>query len=524
MSTTAAGIAVSRTLYRLLEAWLQQGDVVAHTLFAGYHPNFRYRIYPQTDTANFLDLDGELLSFQSNGKRQHNEADGSWTQAGRQSARPGRVARSLIPEDMLEIFRDTDFEAFANRVKAHAAQQVGSFRLFNGEAIRTLYLGDNAEIGSGSLDKSCMRYAKNQPFFDLYCQNPDHIEMLALINKAGKLIGRSLIWTTEEEGRVMDRVYGSDATVRAFRDWAVKDGIPYRSHNGAEYPQYFTFPQGKRDVTLTVRVPNWRHDLYPYCDTFLYLHEATGVLSNKATPGSYNYTLQQTDGGPRLRRPCRTCGVMLDQYGWQNEGQCYTCWLRVHCRRCEHAFDAEELADTGYCAECMEAMTCVECKRFMTDALYADGFCYDCAMNHQCLLCGYVGKDVETKPNRMDQRCQSCGPRLTRMPNAITVSARTGSTWHAPVVDWRAINDAAAAEQLRQTARAAGAWNEIQDFNYVQQVNPNHPAAQLFNAVIEPVDRFGAQEPMPFVDDEEEEENWEGIDWEDMDEVEDLPF
>lgn len=125
-----------------------------------------------------------------------------------------------------------------------------------GEDIKTWYHEDKYEPRSGTLSNSCMRYDRCQDYFNIYINNG--VEMLILKNEQGKLIGRALLWETNE-GKYMDRIYGKDHIQILFKKWATDNGYDLRFDLGSK-------------VTKSVNVN--LQDKFPYMDTFKFMFNA----------------------------------------------------------------------------------------------------------------------------------------------------------------------------------------------------------------------------------------------------------
>lgn len=125
-----------------------------------------------------------------------------------------------------------------------------------GEDIKTWYHEDKYEPRSGTLSNSCMRYDRCQDYFNIYINNG--VEMLILKNEQEKLIGRALLWETNE-GKYMDRVYGKDHIQILFKKWATDNGYDLRFDLCSK-------------VTKSVKVN--LQDNFPYMDTFKFMFNA----------------------------------------------------------------------------------------------------------------------------------------------------------------------------------------------------------------------------------------------------------
>lgn len=452
VKTLDSGLMVSTNVWPLLTRWLKQRDPVASVLVYGqvldrYSYMGDLAVVDHDDwPGNYLDLEEEFFTYTPTGKRLSVADDGRWLPEGRQKIKPAKFVRAMLNATGRAAITDVDLEQFANRVKAAAADRHGAFSIVAGEEIRRWYHADHYADGGGNLFKSCMRYAECQPYFDLYVANPDKVQMLAFINGAQKLLGRALLWRTEEAGEVMDRVYGTDATVEMFRQWAREHGTPYKTVNGVDRPLLFTFPQGQREQRLSVALATWKLDRFPFCDTFHILTE-DGVLRNSANRvAAYYYTLRDTHGGPRLRVACRTCQVLVDPHDWMEDGECYACWIARHCQICRR--DLAARADpnnpiTNYCPECQARMTCASCGNWHAEGNYLSDLCHVCATrDFTCAECGTIHRSVGAGDDGV-KRCKACEHRRaerkkrdaffqmpkTRQTTATTMATSSGPTY-----------------------------------------------------------------------------------------------
>lgn len=81
-----------------------------------------------------------------------------------------------------------------------------NFKIVSGEEIRFWYNEDNYYPGSGSLNKSCMRNRMDK--LDVFCNSPDKVRLLIMIDENNKLMGRALLWKVDEpKCFYLDRIY-----------------------------------------------------------------------------------------------------------------------------------------------------------------------------------------------------------------------------------------------------------------------------------------------------------------------------
>lgn len=244
-----------------------------------------------TERVNYVAIDGDKLSYMPKGRMQETWPDGTWKDDGRQSGKPGRIARMLIPRERLSTFSDSDFEKFANLVKSTNALTRATFETVKGDDIRRLY-DESMYVTeqNSSLTQSCMRYSKCRRYFGVYTQNPDIISMLVLQdNDTAKIHGRALLWNIPGfNTTIMDRIYGPDSVQAAFREYAKSKGWIYRAYNSFEYETTFIHNNEVIYLDICVKLPNYQFDYYPYLDTMKFFDRKNGTFSNRVRSKRYD--------------------------------------------------------------------------------------------------------------------------------------------------------------------------------------------------------------------------------------------
>ena len=200
-------------------------------------------------------------------------------------------------------FNAKDVETIVNLYKAHNEFNRNAFDYFKiveGEEIKKWYLASNYANGCGALNNSCMRLEKCQDFFDIYTNPENNVKMLVLTNSENKLIGRCLLWETEQ-GKYMDRVYANDHIQNLFKKWA----------EGNEYNLTHYKNSQCNDKGLTVKVKVDFNKLFPYLDSFRFMTFDQKDQSNTATLHTLEpiierervryFLLNETDGRFQLR-------------------------------------------------------------------------------------------------------------------------------------------------------------------------------------------------------------------------------
>lgn len=184
--------------------------------------------------------------------------DDVWNNKYRQEMRIGKFLQILNPyTDKINLDRKINsYKSIYNGLILNKYK----FSMVQGEDIRKWYDERNYYPGAGSLNRSCMRKAMDK--LDIYCENPDKVGLLIMLDEDNKLMGRALVWHVDEPNVVfMDRaytVYQEDQ--QTFQNFAEEQGWKYWSgvlSNGLREKSYIFFNKnyGKPDYN-------------PFMDTF----------------------------------------------------------------------------------------------------------------------------------------------------------------------------------------------------------------------------------------------------------------
>lgn len=249
--------------------FLVNSDSVIAALLLKVHSKNRPSLLITSENINYITFRGNgNISYLPDGKEHvFNDDTNEWKRDNRQEGKPAKVIRKLMSARALKMFKDSDFESFANQYKARFNDDGYIFKLKGREEIKNVYCQSRKE-GDGSLNNSCMN--GDSDYLDLY-ENCVSLRILTLENKDGLLCGRALVWNVEDI-TLMDRVYVTDDFMYdKFLDycdkanwWRKKDYKTYSNKtyfldsNGELYSKQFTI---QTDT-------DW--DYYPYIDTFSY--------------------------------------------------------------------------------------------------------------------------------------------------------------------------------------------------------------------------------------------------------------
>jgi hypothetical protein len=263
---------------------------IARTLYRAYQKDYpSYRLMLTTGEINYLTLrpDGNI-SYLPSGRESKTNDNGQWCRDGRQAGRPAKVIRKLFTEKAQRLFKDKDFECFANAYKSKLSDSC-RFELWQNDQIPSAYDMSIAP-GGGSLAYSCMNQRGEFMEIYVYC---GHLRILVLLDEEERLCGRSLIWSLEDGITLMDRIYVvSDFMYDLFISYAADNGWWHKeTYRSAENKELFINEKGEEVQKKFQVITSTEFDTYPYIDTFAYGHY--GSLNNYGD-GRYEYT--DTDG------------------------------------------------------------------------------------------------------------------------------------------------------------------------------------------------------------------------------------
>lgn len=336
----------------------------------------------------------------------------------------GRFVRRIL-DKAGEKVSDKDLEEFVNKYKSIIQIRKEAFlrfKIVSEEDIRKFYSSENYESMDGSLGNSCMRYEKCQKYLDIYVRNPEQVKMIILVSRQdeNKISGRALLWTDNLGRKIMDRIYtNNSADETLFKEYAIKNEFLYKEKQDSNEDTKFLL-NGKvaDDQEIVIKLPSYDYNYYPYMDTFKN-YSPNGKLSNY-NDGSYDYNLEETDGG---NGSCGECGG-------SGRVQCYDCNGdgEVTCSECDGRGNTRcgECSGEGHhdCGNC-DATGDIDCSNCSGSGSVEDEEgnlvdCDDCSSGKvdcpECkggeIECEECGGDGEIGCTSCDERgeveCSSC--------------------------------------------------------------------------------------------------------------------
>ena len=264
---------------------------------------------------DYITTRGEMLSYLPEGKEHKVNEDGKWSRDGRQEAKPAKLVRKVIKDYVITDFMLTDkeFESFANNVKGYVLTNgdgdsdkgdMIDIVICNGELISLYYDRDsNAPMNECNLTNSCMRGMDDETF-GIYTDNPDSVSLVVALNNMHQVLGRALLWKTNELGYCMDTIYSPEPIRAVMIDFARKMGFRYKSQQSCHWDSFDMYDGnnvGRKVVTVSLRHTDFSQ--YPYLDTMSNLSMDLDKLRNTEWDHEYR-SLRCTGGGYDTHNEC----------------------------------------------------------------------------------------------------------------------------------------------------------------------------------------------------------------------------
>lgn len=241
-----------------------------------------------------LTSDGKLTYLARNKPTKLSSND-KWVPDSRTQIKYGKGLRKIAANNA-QYMSDQIFETFHNYTfsKFHFTD---TFKILQGHGISNGYHGSNYASESGSLNSSCMRYDECQSYLKIYTNN-SQISLLVSSNTDNMITGRALIFKTtidDQPVTIMDRIYGNDKTVQAFKDYANTNNMLHKKEQNY-HNSVFVAPNGSLiRENVQIQLDNTTFNSYPYMDTFKYIDWDNNIISTHELD-STNIKCESTQG------------------------------------------------------------------------------------------------------------------------------------------------------------------------------------------------------------------------------------
>lgn len=270
---------------------------------------------------NFFDNRAGETSFHPKPDNQELNSEGKWRRDGRQVVKPAKLVNFLIDKGFYYSNVDKRLkESTKEKVKARYIELLSNnikssdtHRIQVSENPSDIYKKDTAPSKSGSLQSSCMR-----PESDYGCRNHTDFydeagaKIAYIENEKGELEARALLWDKafyvesgeKIEFKLMDRIYGSENAIEAFKIWAQENGYAHKVHQSSDSSKLI-LKEEKRISEFEVEIENdIDRRAFPYMDTFVRL-DGQKLLSYNGV----GIDMQNTDGNSVM---CVECDCDID--------------------------------------------------------------------------------------------------------------------------------------------------------------------------------------------------------------------
>ncbi len=228
--------------------------------------------------------DSSKISYLSNERMLNIDESEYWTSPKRFQVKPGGFISKILKD-----IHPTDVEKFSNLFRSETSKVRFSFKVVDADSIKEYYhYSSYASDSGGSLGVSCMKHENTQKLLNLYRDNQDTVKLLIMLNDDGLLMGRSLLWQTDNI-KVMDRIYtiNDELLTLHFKKWATENNYYYKSEQN--YYSTLRFEQldkSAKEFKLSIKLKKSNLFHYPYMDTFKFISD-DGLL--------YNYQPENVD-------------------------------------------------------------------------------------------------------------------------------------------------------------------------------------------------------------------------------------
>jgi hypothetical protein len=294
---------ISDELKEILESF-EAESIVASLLLKKRHDKDELVDNP----INFISISREdrtKISYMTQERMAQIDISEYWTSSRRFQTKPGAFISKIFKN-----ISSKEVEKFSNLFRSQAVKPKFEFKVVSGERIRDLYYYESYAIDKGTLGASCMKHENCQKYLDIYTENKDQLQMLAMFNEHGELMGRALLWSFDSY-KIMDRIYTicDEDLSFYFKQWATQNGYLYKSEqNWYNTQQFEQVGQKKQTIKLELKIKNSSFRYYPYMDTFKFQDSETGYL--------YNYLIDH----PRMRTLCSSEGNRYEHNYLRSDG------------------------------------------------------------------------------------------------------------------------------------------------------------------------------------------------------------
>ena len=215
--TRLASKSLMSDLYQMTD--VMSREVYTATIFSGD------KSLSEKHDRHFTITNTGKMTYTPKGKKTVVNDDGKWIADNkyRQEIKIGKGLRKIYKNQPIKI-EDAVIEKLTYQLKSKYVF-TGEIEIVKGDDIKYWYHEDNySSSNTESLQQSCMRHGECQSYFDIYTENEEKVSMIIAKNDDDCLIGRAILWKTDNMGLFCDRIYGNNITIEAIKNYAKKLG------------------------------------------------------------------------------------------------------------------------------------------------------------------------------------------------------------------------------------------------------------------------------------------------------------
>lgn len=297
-----------------------------------YHSNFS-KLFDRNFDAKDTDGDFEISYIPKGKVTVMGESSGKWSKTNRINA---KFVKAIKKIPFRYTYSNRFYELLNNAVVASYSNRT-RLEIVSGSDIVKYYDQKNYVSGdSSSLGNSCMRYDHCSEYIEFYAANTERVDMLVAFNDDDKVCGRAILWKSDCDTKIMDRIYGTEIIIEKFKKWAIENDYIHKESQSYDSSSEWIGKDGYFTSDYEITVNNIRK--MPYMDSFKYTDDLDGntmVLSNNT--GDYCFT--DTDG----------CSETFDNENDDDYVYCARSDDRIHIDDARYVPSASEYYRAEYC-------------------------------------------------------------------------------------------------------------------------------------------------------------------------------
>ena len=170
-----------------------------------------------------------------------------------------------------------------------------------------------------------MRGHSEQEYINWYSEQVN-CKLAVSLNGEGEVTARALLWKCEDEEKVMDRIYGNDASIVAFKAWAKNNGYAHKVEQSYSSDTFLLSDGSECNNERKISLCSERSNDFPFMDTFKFYDGWRGLSTEQCN--TYNFELDSISG-EGMCSTCDNCGGSINE-----DEECNSDNGDTHCHDC----------------------------------------------------------------------------------------------------------------------------------------------------------------------------------------------